>query len=162
MRPEPQPRLLLLPAMALHGYVLSASVLGWSAMPVMTYLSGLLISQGSLLLLALWWIQPLASRLQRHGRAAVVAALIHEVVAGGGVGEGDAASLAASTACCVQAWRGWGAWVQFQLKWCWQLAHLSLDGFGGSRSSCQPAHVPEKVEEKACTSVLCCCADSLA
>jgi urease accessory protein len=70
------PRLLLLPAMALHGYVLSASVLGWSAMPVMTYLSGLLISQGSLLLLALWWIQPLASRLQRHGRAAVVAALI--------------------------------------------------------------------------------------
>lgn len=70
------PRLVLLPAMALHGYVLSASVVGWSAMPVASYLAGLLLSQGSLLLLALWWMQPFASRLQRHGRAAVVAGLI--------------------------------------------------------------------------------------
>ncbi|MEB3256321.1 MAG: HupE/UreJ family protein [Synechococcaceae cyanobacterium] len=47
------PRGLLLPAFALHGYVLSASVLGWSAMPIASYLIGLVISQGLLLLLSL-------------------------------------------------------------------------------------------------------------
>lgn len=73
---ERLPRLLLLPAMALHGYVLSASVVGWSSMPVTTYLSGLMISQGCLLLLALWGMDPLASRLQRRGRQVVVAGLI--------------------------------------------------------------------------------------
>ena len=43
----------LLPAFALHGYVLSTSVLGWEPTPVLSYLLGLLISQSALLLLAL-------------------------------------------------------------------------------------------------------------
>lgn len=47
------PVAVLLPAMALHGYVLSGSVLGWTTMPVGAYLLGLLISQGTLLLLGL-------------------------------------------------------------------------------------------------------------
>jgi urease accessory protein len=47
------PRTLLLPAFAIHGYVLSASVLGWSAMPVAAYLFGLVISQALLLVLSL-------------------------------------------------------------------------------------------------------------
>jgi len=46
-------RRLLLPAIALHGYVLSGTVLGWNAAPIATYLIGLLISQGALLLVAL-------------------------------------------------------------------------------------------------------------
>ncbi|MFM8604786.1 MAG: HupE/UreJ family protein [Cyanobium sp.] len=50
---ERAPRALLLPAFALHGYVLSTSVLGWSAMLVTFYLVGLAISQGVLLLLSL-------------------------------------------------------------------------------------------------------------
>jgi urease accessory protein len=47
------PRALLLPSFALHGYVLSESVLGWSTMPVAFYLVGLAISQALLLLIAL-------------------------------------------------------------------------------------------------------------
>jgi len=39
------PRWTLLPAFALHGYVLSASVIGWEPTPVAAYLLGLLISQ---------------------------------------------------------------------------------------------------------------------
>lgn len=46
-------RRLLLPAIALHGYVLSATVLGWTSAPRAFYLLGLLISQAALLLLAL-------------------------------------------------------------------------------------------------------------
>jgi urease accessory protein len=60
------PAVVLVPAMALHGYVLSEAVLGWSAMPVATYLSGLVISQGLLLIAALVvlqrWLQPLRQR----------------------------------------------------------------------------------------------------
>lgn len=62
------PRVLLLPAMALHGYVLSEAVLGWSTMPLASYLVGLLISQGLLLLLALQVLRPLAQRLNMPGR----------------------------------------------------------------------------------------------
>lgn len=43
------PAALLLPAFALHGYVLSDAVLGWEPAPVGFYLLGLLISQGLLL-----------------------------------------------------------------------------------------------------------------
>lgn len=57
------PQWLLLPAFALHGYVLSASVLGWTAMPVAAYLAGLLLSQGLLLLVSL--------RLLAHSSAAM-------------------------------------------------------------------------------------------
>jgi hypothetical protein len=49
--------------MALHGYVLSGPVFGWTSMPVAAYAAGLLISQGSLLILALVVLRPLASRL---------------------------------------------------------------------------------------------------
>lgn len=57
------PLALLLPAMALHGYVLSGPVFGWTSMPVVAYAAGLLISQGVLLVLALVLLRPLASRL---------------------------------------------------------------------------------------------------
>jgi urease accessory protein len=44
---------LLVPAFALHGYVLSASVLGWEATPIATYFAGLLLSQALLLAISL-------------------------------------------------------------------------------------------------------------
>lgn len=55
------PKGLLLPAFALHGYVLSASVLSWSTMPVAAYLLGLAISQSLLLLGSLLLLSRLAS-----------------------------------------------------------------------------------------------------
>jgi urease accessory protein len=57
------PAAVLLPAMAVHGYVLSSSVLGWSAMPVAFYGLGLLLSQAALLLLALAGLRRLTARL---------------------------------------------------------------------------------------------------
>lgn len=57
------PPLLLLPAMALHGYVLSVPVFGWSAMPVVAYGTGLLFSQAALLALALSALRPFKARL---------------------------------------------------------------------------------------------------
>ncbi len=59
------PAAVLLPAMALHGYGLSGTVLGWTVMPLVTYLLGLLLSQGLLLLTALALLRPLAQRLRR-------------------------------------------------------------------------------------------------
>jgi urease accessory protein len=59
------PAAVLLPATALHGYVLSASVLGWSTMPIATYLLGLLLSQGFVVLASLALLRPLSERL-RH------------------------------------------------------------------------------------------------
>ena len=47
------PALSLIPAFALHGYVLSASVIGWESTPIAFYLLGLLLSQGALLTLSL-------------------------------------------------------------------------------------------------------------
>ena len=47
------PALLLVPAFALNGYVLSASVIGWEQGPIGFYLVGLLLSQGLLLTTAL-------------------------------------------------------------------------------------------------------------
>jgi len=44
---------LLLPAFGLHGYALSSSVLGWTQGPLVTYLMGLFVAEGLLLLLAL-------------------------------------------------------------------------------------------------------------
>jgi urease accessory protein len=57
------PAFLLLPAMALHGYVLSGPVFGWSAMPVVAYGAGLLLSQAALLAVALLALRPLVARL---------------------------------------------------------------------------------------------------
>ena len=70
------PRALLVPAIALHGYVLSASVLGWTSAPVSTYLLGLMVSQAALLLLALTLLNRLASRLSGQHRRFAAALLI--------------------------------------------------------------------------------------
>lgn len=70
------PAPVLLPAFALHGYVLSASVLGWSSAPVAFYLLGLLLSQGTLLLLSLTLLRRPADRLALRGRQLLAATLI--------------------------------------------------------------------------------------
>jgi urease accessory protein len=57
------PAFLLLPAMALHGYVLSGPVFGWSAMPVVAYGAGVFLSQAALLALALLALRPRVARL---------------------------------------------------------------------------------------------------
>ena len=62
------PRWLLLPAFALHGYVLSASVLGWSTMPVAAYLLGLALSQGLLLFASLQLLSRSAAALAERTR----------------------------------------------------------------------------------------------
>jgi len=59
------PAPVLLAAMALHGYVLSEAVLGWSSMPLAAYGVGLLFSQGLLVLAALALLRPLADHLGR-------------------------------------------------------------------------------------------------
>lgn len=75
----------LLPAFALHGYVLSASVLGWSTMPVAGYLLGLAISQGLLLFTSLRLLARSAARLAPRTRRWLALAL---------VGAGSALALA--------------------------------------------------------------------
>jgi urease accessory protein len=70
------PAPVLLPAFALHGYVLSASVLGWNTAPLIAYLLGLLLSQGVLLLLSLTILQRLSDRLSGRGRQLLASALI--------------------------------------------------------------------------------------
>lgn len=57
------PAALLLPAFALHGYVLSEAVLGWEPTPVGFYLLGLLISQGLLLVGSLTLVRRWAAGL---------------------------------------------------------------------------------------------------
>lgn len=47
------PAAVLVPAFALHGYALSASVIGWEPTPIAFYLIGLLIGQSLMLLLSL-------------------------------------------------------------------------------------------------------------
>ena len=70
------PALLLLPAMALHGYVLSEPVFGWTTMPVAASGLGLFISQASLLAVSLMLLRPLASRLSTKGLRWIAIALI--------------------------------------------------------------------------------------
>jgi urease accessory protein len=70
------PRLLLLPAFALHGYVLSGSVIGWSHGPLAFYGLGLILSQGALLLLAFTLLRTLADGLSPQRRAVIAAGLI--------------------------------------------------------------------------------------
>jgi urease accessory protein len=57
------PSALLLPAFALHGYVLSGSVIGWESTPVAAYLLGLLLSQSALMLAALTGVRRWATTL---------------------------------------------------------------------------------------------------
>ena len=73
---ERWPRRLLVPAIALHGYVLSASVVGWTSAPVGTYLLGLMVSQAALLLLALTALNRLACGLSGQHRRFAAALLI--------------------------------------------------------------------------------------
>jgi urease accessory protein len=70
------PMAVLFPAFAVHGYVLSGSVIGWTTMPVAFYLLGLLLSQGALLLLSLNMLRPLAARLRTPVQQWLAAALI--------------------------------------------------------------------------------------
>lgn len=70
------PKPLLLPAIALHGYVLSNTVLGWSQGPLAFYGLGLLVSQGALLLLALTVLRSLADGFSPQRRALIAAGLI--------------------------------------------------------------------------------------
>lgn len=70
------PRGLLLPAFALHGYVLSASVLGWTVMPVAAYLLGLAISQGLLLFASLQLLARSAESLARPSRRRLALGLV--------------------------------------------------------------------------------------
>lgn len=70
------PRWSLLPAFALHGYVLSSTVIGWENTPIATYLLGLLLSQGALLLLALVSLRGAAQRLEGQGRTLLAGSLI--------------------------------------------------------------------------------------
>lgn len=73
---ERLPAALLLPSMALHGYVLSAAVLGWTSMPIASYLLGLLVSQLVLLVLTQTMIKHAASALQPRLRRLLALALI--------------------------------------------------------------------------------------
>lgn len=73
---ERLPAALLLPAFALHGYALSGAVLGWTTAPVAFYLLGLLLSQGSLLLLALFLLQRSCERLELPRRRLLAAVLL--------------------------------------------------------------------------------------
>jgi urease accessory protein len=70
------PKVLLLPAIALHGYVLVASTIGWSQGPQVFYGFGLLVSQATLLLVALIPLRKLADGLSSQRRALIAAALI--------------------------------------------------------------------------------------
>lgn len=70
------PQALLLPAFALHGYALSSSVIGWETAPIASYLLGLLISQGALLLLALWGLRQSVQRLEGTTRSLIAGSLI--------------------------------------------------------------------------------------
>jgi len=58
----------LVPAMALHGYLLGGTVVGAEPTPLLTYLLGLLISQGALLLLVTAGSRALLAAVQDKGR----------------------------------------------------------------------------------------------
>ncbi|MFN7678085.1 MAG: HupE/UreJ family protein [Cyanobacteriota bacterium] len=70
------PKGLLLPAFALHGYVLSDAVLGWNQAPVALYGLGLFLSQGALLVVALTPLRALVERLSPQRRSLLCAGLI--------------------------------------------------------------------------------------
>lgn len=67
---------VLVPAMAVHGYVLSDSVVGWSSMPLGSYVLGLLISQGLLLLVTQTALRRAATQLHKPLRQALALGLV--------------------------------------------------------------------------------------
>ncbi|MEX1316747.1 MAG: HupE/UreJ family protein [Synechococcaceae cyanobacterium] len=62
------PALALIPAIALHGYLLGGSVVGAEPTPLATYFLGLLISQGALLLIVTAGSRRLMAGVQENGR----------------------------------------------------------------------------------------------
>ncbi|WP_259738642.1 HupE/UreJ family protein [Synechococcus sp. CS-205] len=70
------PRWILLPAIALHGSVLSQPVLAWSIGTQSLYLLGLLISQGALLIIAVTVVRSWAQSLQTANLRLVAGLLI--------------------------------------------------------------------------------------
>ncbi|MGB5134867.1 MAG: HupE/UreJ family protein [Prochlorococcaceae cyanobacterium] len=62
------PAALLLPAIALHGYLLGGMVVGAEPTPLLTYLLGLFLGQGALLLLVASGSRGLLSAIQDNGR----------------------------------------------------------------------------------------------
>ncbi|QPN66184.1 HupE/UreJ family protein [Synechococcus sp. CBW1006] len=70
------PRWVLVPAFALHGYVLSDAVLGWTAGPTGSYLIGLMLSQMALLLVSLWAMRRAAASLTPTRQRLIAAGLI--------------------------------------------------------------------------------------
>lgn len=69
-------RRLLLPAFALHGYVLSSSVLGWSGGPLVSYLAGLMLCQSALLLVALGGLRQVTIPMLPATRKAIAMVLM--------------------------------------------------------------------------------------
>ncbi|MFM7435223.1 MAG: HupE/UreJ family protein [Vulcanococcus sp.] len=70
------PAPLLVPCFALHGYVLSAAVVGWDTGSVGAYLVGLLLSQGALLLLSLGLLRRTAAALAPTTRTLLAGGLM--------------------------------------------------------------------------------------
>lgn len=71
---------LLLPLIALHGYGLSGTVVGWEATPLAFYLLGLMLSQGGLLLAAV----VLVRRWRDHASAQMLSLLSGTLIGLGG------------------------------------------------------------------------------
>jgi len=70
------PAALLVPSFALHGYVLSAAVIGWEPTAIGAYLVGLLLSQGTLLLLSLVVMRQTAMALAPSTRLLLAGSLM--------------------------------------------------------------------------------------
>ena len=70
------PTLTLNPAFALHGYVLSASVIGWESTPIAFYFLGLLLSQALVLTASLVVLRRLAVDLKPATKIALAGALV--------------------------------------------------------------------------------------
>jgi urease accessory protein len=70
------PRWVLLPAIALHGYVLSGSVIGWESTPVAFYLFGLFLSQATLLVLSVTLVRRWAAGITTGSQRLLAGMLI--------------------------------------------------------------------------------------
>ena len=62
------PLSLLLPLVALHGFLLGSTIVGAEPTPLFTYFLGLLIGQGALLLVVTSWSQSLLERIGAQGQ----------------------------------------------------------------------------------------------
>ena len=62
------PSSLLLPLVALHGFLLGSTIVGAEPTPLFTYFLGLLIGQGALLLVVTSWSKSLVERLGSQGQ----------------------------------------------------------------------------------------------